>query len=188
MLSPLVHTTLPPYEQLLVAEGCGGLLVGAGAGGGRGVTFIICLLSLSMSLFGSTCNPSYEQLLIGMGVGAVSSTGAWCGCGWHWQCPSHEQLLMGMGQVLVGRLSLSLHSGEGGRGWVISKMWQVYEGGGGLPGVPPVFCVPPPLFLLLLLFAISVVHHPGGGVPVFGVVRLHFSLKNEAKLIFSIIE
>jgi hypothetical protein len=43
--------------------------------------------------------PPYEQLLVGMGAGAVSSAAAWCGA---WMAlvvstgdPPHEQLLVG---------------------------------------------------------------------------------------------
>jgi hypothetical protein len=155
-------------------------LVGAGAGGGRGVAFVVHLPS-SLSSSGSTRDPSYEQLLVGMGAGAVSSAGAWCGCGWHWQCapaihPTSScswawggcwlvicRRRCALGKVVVGGSS----AGRGGYTRV----------GGGLPGVPPVFCVPPPPSLSLSPFAVSVIRHPGGGVPVFGVVRLHFSLK-----------
>jgi hypothetical protein len=79
--------------------------------------------------------PLYEQLLEGMGVGAVSSTVVWCGA---WMAltmstcdPPHEQLLMGMEWMLC-QMSLST-SGEGGRG-IISVMWQVNEGMVYIPG------------------------------------------------------
>jgi hypothetical protein len=49
--------------------------------------------------------PPYEQLLKGMGVGAVSSAVVWCGA---WMAlvvstcdPPHEQLLVGMGWMFV---------------------------------------------------------------------------------------
>ena len=68
--------------------------------------------------------PLYEQLLKGMGVGAVSSTVVWCGV---WMAlavsthdPPHEQSLMGMEQMLCWMLLSSSREGGGG---VISVMW-----------------------------------------------------------------
>jgi hypothetical protein len=128
MSSPLICTMLPPYEQLLVAEGCGAAGVGVGSvclchhGLGKVVVGVVsmmwrlsrvwvCTLRIPhfMGLPASPCIPPvWRPILVDipssmLRAGACSRVD---GCGGrlgvcHFTCnPPHEQLLMGMGRVL----------------------------------------------------------------------------------------
>jgi hypothetical protein len=128
MSSPLIHTTLPPYEQLLVAEGCGAAGVGVGSicrcrrGLGKVVVGVVsmtwgvsrvwvCTLWIPRftGLPASPCVPPvWRPILVDipsstLRAGACSH-GDGCGGRLGIRCfthnPPHEQLLMGMGQVL----------------------------------------------------------------------------------------
>ena len=101
--------------------------------------------------------PLYEQLLVGMGVGARSSTVVWCGV---WMAlavsthdPRHEQLLVGMGQIFVRCCHQALEGGGG----IISMTWWVngrvvyLRGGPCHTGLPLPFPLLSPLLLSSLL-------------------------------------
>jgi hypothetical protein len=192
--SPLVCTTLPPYEQLLVAEGCGVLLVGAGAGGGGSgiVSFIVRLPSLPLSLLlsGSTRDPSYEQLLVGMGACAVSSAGAWCGCGLHWQCAPAIHPTSSCSWAWGGCLSVVCHHCFALGKVIVGGYTRVGVLTWGSPCVPPVFCVPPPRTIPSV--AVIVRHLCRSSPRGWGACSQRhlspFPLKSEVKHIISIIK